>query len=141
MRRAQPDPDPVRGPSLTFASLVGGSASVAPAFAHGILGGESDAGGSLSWFYGAMALAVLAVFVLRKRIGGGRSPERRELKRRLGDLERALAYREAQLRSAEDYPHECGRTAPQRRALLDSTASIRHQIDETRAALTTPAPG
>ena len=119
--------------------MAGSLAPLAPAFAHGSLTG-TDAGDTLLWFYGGLAFAVVAFFVLRRWIVGGRSPERRELKRQLDDLERALAYRQAQLRNADDYPRECGLTVRQRRALLDSTASIRRRIEETRAALAVPAP-
>ena len=119
---------------LLLTSSAGGLALITPAFAHGVIGGE-DSGNVFFWIYGLVAAAIIGFLIYRKWWGGKISPERRALKRQLGDFERALNACRTQLQNAVDYPKECGLTESQRLDQVQSAASIEEKIDEIKAKL------
>ena len=120
---------------LLITSLVGSLAPLALAFAHGVFGGEEDAGNGLFWLYGLVLAFIAGIVIYRKWWGARESPERRALKGRLSDFERALSSCMAQLQNAEDYPKECGLTDEQRLERLKSVASIQGKIEAIKMDL------
>ena len=106
------------------------------ATAHGLLGTGHDIGHYLLWVYG-IAFSALIAFVIVKFVRKGDSAhvEKKAMKRRVTDLERALASCNKQLKNAEDYPVECGLNDEQRQEKLDSAASLRQLIDEEKLKL------
>lgn len=120
---------------LLLSLVVAGSLSpLASAFAHfGI--GDDENGHQLLWVYGILLSTLAGFIVYRKWLGGKETPERRELKRHLSELERAHAACLTQLQNAEDYPKECGLTEEQRRERLDSVASFEGMIKQAHADL------
>ena len=125
----------MRTPLLLMTSLAGSLAPLSFALAHGVTGGEEDAGNELFWLYGLVLTGIAGIVIYRKWWATRESPERRQLKRRLIDFERALTSCRAQLQNAEDYPKECGLTDEQRLERLKSLASIRGKIDEIKMEL------
>ena len=108
------------------------------AFAHGGIGDEGDLGGGIFWLYGVM-FAGLAGFILYKLIvGRNETPERKELRRRLAELEYELKSCLKELKNAEEYPLECGLSDEQRQQLLESVAAIHRLIEETKRKLLQP---
>ncbi len=125
----------MRTPLLLMTSLAGSLAPLTLAFAHGVTGGEEDGGNGLFWLYGLVLASIAGFVIYRKWWGARESPERRALKRRLSDFERALTSCMAQLHNAEDYPKECGLTDEQRQERLESVESIQGKIDEIKMDL------
>jgi hypothetical protein len=120
---------------LLVTSLAGSLAPLYCAIAHGVTGGEEDAGNELFWIYGLLLVGIAGFVIYRKWWRGRVSPERRALRRRLSEFERALTLCRAQLQNAEDYPKECGLTEEQRLERLQSAASIQEKIDEIKMDL------
>lgn len=120
---------------LLLTSLAGSLAPLAQALAHGVTGGDEDSGNEFFWLYGLLLAGIAGFVIYRKWWRPKESPERRALKRRLSEFERALTSCMAQLKNAEDYPNECGLTDEQRRERLESAASIRGKIDEIKMEL------
>lgn len=116
-------------------SSAGALVSSAPAFAHGVIGGE-DSGNWLFWVYGLVLTGIAGILIYRKKRAANESPEHTARKSRLRDLERDHALCLKQLQNAEDYPKECGLTKAERRGLMQSVASIQKNIDDIKADLT-----
>ena len=80
--------------------------------------------------------AGLAGLILYKVIGGrNETPERKEQRRRLAELEHGLKSRSKELQNAEEYPLECGLSDEQRQQLSESVAAIHQLIEETKSNL------
>ena len=124
---------------LLMASSAWSLAPLSAALAHGAQTGEQDSGHGLFWIYGFLLAGIAGLIIYRKWWRGKEPPERRALKRRLGELQRAHASCLKQLQNAEDYPKECGLTGEQRRDRVESVALIRRRIDETKADLAVPS--
>ncbi len=124
---------PIRLLLVTF--LAGSLAPLSFAIAHGVTGGEENAGNELFWIYGFLLVGIAGLVICRKWWAIKESPERRALRRRLSEFERALASCRAQLQNAENYPKECGLTEEQRQERLQSAASIQGKIDEIKMDL------
>ena len=120
-------------PALVTMMVVCASSGVA--FAHGGIGDEGDLGQGIFWLYG-IVFAGLAGLILYKVIGGrNETPERKELRRRLAELEHGLKSRSKELQNAEEYPLECGLSDEQRQQLSESVAAIHQLIEETKSKL------
>ena len=103
--------------------------------AHGGLAGGHDIGSALLWLYG-MAFGGLGVYlVLRFCLRGNERPEKKALRRRIGELEDALASCLKQLQIADEYPLECGLSNEQRQHRFESVATIRRLIEEEKLKL------
>jgi|TARA_Y100000031_G_scaffold152591_1_gene196034 hypothetical protein len=124
---------------MLMTSLAGSLAPFSYARAHSGPVGDDGIGDKIFWVYGVLLIGLASFVVYRKLIGGREPPERRALKRRLGELQRAHASCLKQLQNAEDYPKECGLTGEQRRDRVESVALIRRRIDETKADLAVPS--
>lgn len=111
---------------------------MAQAFAHGVTGGgDHDEGNEFFWLYGLVLAAIAGFLIYRKWWRNKESPERRALRRQLGDFERDLALYVTQLQNAEDYPRECGLTGEERRQRQDTVTAIQREIDEIKMDLAT----
>ena len=120
---------------MLITSLAGSLAPLSSVRAHsGPVGGDGT-GDGIFWVYGVLLVGLASFVVYWKLVRGKESPERRALKRHLGELERAHTSCLAQLQNAEDYPNECGLTDEQRRERLESVALIQGQIDQSKADL------
>jgi hypothetical protein len=115
--------------------LAGSLAPLSFAFAHGVTVGEEDAGNELFWLYGLLFAGITGFVIYRKWWVAKETPERRQMKRRLSEFERALTSCRAQLQNAEDYPKECGLTDEQRLERLESVESIQGKINEIKMDL------
>ena len=118
-----------------MASSAWSLAPLSAALAHGAQTGEQDSGHGLFWIYGFLLAGIAGLIIYRKWWRGKEPPERRALKRRLGELQRAHASCLKQLQNAEDYPKECGLTDADRHERLRSVASIRGEIDVIKTEL------
>ncbi len=119
---------------LLMASLGGSLAPLAPAFAHGVIGGE-DSGNEFFWIYGLVLTGLAGTLIYRKWWAVQETPERKAQKSRLRDFERDHALCMTQLQNAEDYPQECGLTEAERKDRLQSAASMQKNIDEIKSDL------
>ena len=121
---------------LALSAIAGVAMIPTTATAHGLLGTGHDIGHYLLWVYG-IAFAALIGFVVVKLVRKGDSTlvEMKAVKRRITDLESALASCTKQLKNAEDYPVECGLSDDQRQEKLDSADSLRQLIDEEKLKL------
>ena len=108
------------------------------ALAHFGLADGDDVGTGLFWVWGVFLAGIVGFFVYKKWWASDEQPERRALKRRLGELERALSSCQSQLQNAKDYPNECGLSEEQRRERLTTVMSIQGLIDKTKAELAAP---
>ena len=118
-------------------SAIAGVATIpTAATAHGLLGTGHDIGHYLLWVYGIAFVALIGFMVVKLvRKGDSAHVEKKAMKRRITDLERALASCTKQLKNAEDYPVECGLSDEQRQEKLDSAVSLRQLIDAEKLKL------
>ena len=120
---------------LLMMFLAGSLAPLTSAFAHFGLYGDEEVGLVLYWFYGLLFAGITGFVIYRKWWVAKETPERRQMKRRLSEFERALTSCRAQLQNAEDYPKECGLTDEQRLERLESVESIQGKIIEIKMDL------
>jgi hypothetical protein len=116
-------------------SVTAAAAALAPAHAHFGLADGDDVGSGLFWVYGIGIAALAAFLIYRKRNRNRETPEQRALKRRLGELERALTACLTQLQNVEDYPNECCLTHAERQERLVSASALREKIEEINGKL------
>ena len=102
----------------------------------GLYGEEDFTHNGLLWTYGAAFLAIIGFLIYRKRTQGRLTPEQRELRSRVAELERALAVCTTELQNARDYPNECGLTPAEHEERLVSASEIRDKIAEINAQMT-----
>ena len=122
----------------TLMTALAGSTIPVLVHAHSVLAGDDHPGFGMWWLYGILFGGVGGYLLYRNWRGGRDHPERKALKRRLADLERALKSCVMQLRNADDYPKECGLTDEQRRDRLGSITKIRRLIEDAKTELASP---